>query len=114
MSKHAPVQTDAFNRPASALDKLTGRTSAEPAEDNNAPPPPTAAVPPQSDPSTMREKVPFYLRPDQLDKLDELALAYRKHTGQRLNRNDIIRQLVDQCDLDMLLTAQKAIENRKR
>ena len=114
MSKRAPVPTDAFSRPASALDKLTGRTPAEPAENQKAPPPPKAAVTPQSDTSAAREKVSFYLRPDQLDKLDELALAYRKHTGHRLNRNDIIRQLVDLCDLAMLLTAQKAIENRKR
>ena len=41
------------------------------------------------------EKISFYLRPDQVEKLDELALAYRKRAGTRLNRNELVRRLID-------------------
>ena len=43
------------------------------------------------------------MRPDQVDKLDELALAYKRKTGKRVNRNDLVRQLIDQAELDDLL-----------
>lgn len=49
------------------------------------------------------EKVSFYLRPDQLDKLEDLAREYRKHMGQRLNRNDLVRMMIDRCELEHLL-----------
>jgi hypothetical protein len=49
------------------------------------------------------EKISFYLRADQVDRLDELVLTFKKRTGKRINRNDIVRQLVDQCDLDTLV-----------
>ena len=52
------------------------------------------------------EKISFYLRPDQVDKLDELALAYKKHTGIRLNRNELVRRLIDRADLDILIGAE--------
>jgi len=54
-----------------------------------------------------REKITFYLRPDQIDKLDELVLAYRRQTGNRINRNELVRRLIDLCDLDMLLQASQ-------
>jgi len=51
------------------------------------------------------EKTTFYLRPDQIDKLDELVTSYKRHTGQRkgVNRNDIVRRLIDRADLSMLV-----------
>jgi hypothetical protein len=60
-----------------------------------------------SDSNTVKavEKTSFYLRPDQLDKLDELVMAYKRRTGKRgINRNDIIRHLIDRCELESLLT----------
>jgi Uma2 family endonuclease len=53
------------------------------------------------------EKISFYLRPDQLDKLDELALAYKKQVGTRINRNEIVRRLIDRCDLRLLLDEER-------
>ena len=44
----------------------------------------------------------FYLTPEQAEKLDDLAHDYKKHTGQRINRNDIVRYLIDQATLDSL------------
>ena len=41
--------------------------------------------------------------PDQLDKLDELAYTYKKRTGRRIDRQDIVRTLIDRCDLDTLI-----------
>ena len=51
-----------------------------------------------------REKATFYLAPGQLEKLDDLAHAYRKRTGRRVNRNEIIRFLIERAELEMLLT----------
>src|SRR2546428_4684353 len=48
------------------------------------------------------EKTTFYLTPEQAEKLDDLAHDYKKHTGQRINRNDIVRYLIDQATLDSL------------
>ncbi len=36
------------------------------------------------------EKTIFSLRPDQLDQRDELALAYERHTGRRIDRQDMV------------------------
>lgn len=49
------------------------------------------------------EKLTLYLLPRQSDKLDELTLAYKKQTGRRIQRNKLMRQLIDQATLDSLL-----------
>ena len=48
------------------------------------------------------EKTTFYLEASQSEKLDDLAHDYKKRTGQRINRNDIVRYLIDQATLDSL------------
>jgi len=45
------------------------------------------------------EKISFYLTAEQTEKLDDLTHAYRKKWGKRINRNDLIRHLVDRCNL---------------
>jgi hypothetical protein len=40
-------------------------------------------------------KVTFYLTEAQVDKLDEMVFAYKKRRGKRINRNDIVRYLID-------------------
>jgi hypothetical protein len=50
-----------------------------------------------------RSRVTMYLKPGQEQKLDVLAVEYLKATGKRINRNDIVRWLVEECDTDMLL-----------
>ncbi|MGB8346366.1 MAG: hypothetical protein WCD86_15890, partial [Ktedonobacteraceae bacterium] len=49
-----------------------------------------------------REKVTFYLTSEQADKLEELAYQHRKIKGKRINRNDIVRHLIDQCSIEWL------------
>jgi hypothetical protein len=58
-----------------------------------------------TDDSSTREKVTFYLRPDQVEKLDELVLTYKRRTGRRTNRNALMRLMLDRVDLDFLLDA---------
>jgi hypothetical protein len=45
----------------------------------------------------------FYLYPEQLEKLDDLAVAYRKKTGRRVNRQHILRWLINRSDLDLIV-----------
>lgn len=49
------------------------------------------------------QKTTFYLTPAQLDTLDELAYGYKRKTGKRINRNDIVRFLVEHAQLETLL-----------
>jgi len=49
-----------------------------------------------------KKKVSFYLDQEQEDKLDTLELQFRQHK-KKINRNDIVRYLIDQCDSDQLL-----------
>ena len=48
-------------------------------------------------------KISFYLTPEQERKLDDLAYDFLQRTGKRINRNDIVRFLVDQADADLLI-----------
>lgn len=49
-----------------------------------------------------REQVTFYLTPEQASKLDDLAYQYGKHVKKRINRNDIVRLLIDHCTIELL------------
>jgi hypothetical protein len=52
-----------------------------------------------------KHKTSVYLRQDQIDKLDDLTTDYnKKYRRQRkkINRNDIVRYLIDHCSLDSL------------
>jgi len=118
-SKRAQVPDEPFAKRPSALDKLTGADA--PVEGRTATPQHRDTVL-QSHGETAtqqaghtqaaaagkvtNEKISFYLRPDQVDKLDELTLAYKKHTGIRLNRNELVRRLIDRTDLDILIGAE--------
>lgn len=110
-SKRASVPTESFGKkPASALDKLTGRAELENFEEENTVSQYNGNTVKRYNGNTVSstskkngEKTTFYLRPDQLAKLDELTYEYNKQTAQRINRNDIIRALVDGCDIDQLL-----------
>ncbi len=48
-------------------------------------------------------KISFYLTSEQERKLDDLAYDFLQRTGQRINRNDIVRFLVDQANVDLLI-----------
>src|SRR5437867_4265873 len=48
-------------------------------------------------------KTSFYIRAEQIEKLDDLAHEYKKRTGKRIDRQDIVRALIDETNLDTLL-----------
>ncbi len=111
-TKRAQVPGAVFAKRPSALDKLTGAAP----EADTTPQDGNTVLPHNGDTALSRatgtgprkgagEKTTFYLRPDQIDKLDELVTAYKRHTGQRkgVNRNDIVRRLIDRADLSMLV-----------
>ena len=124
--RRAAVPGGVFGKRPTALEKLTGAGETEheghsPQHRTTVPPSDSHTVAPHhgdtaapSDSGTVpapgrkagrmgAEKTTFYLRPDQLDKLDELAYAYKKRTGRRIDRQDIVRLLIDRCTLDDLL-----------
>ena len=49
------------------------------------------------------KRTSFYLSERQLDKLDDFAHALSKHRRERLNRQDVLRRLVDDFKIDLLL-----------
>ena len=102
-TKRAIVPEQTFNKRPTALDKLTGKANFEGETTENK----DGNTVSQLNGNTVKsgEKTSFYLRSEQLDKLDELTIAYKKRTGKRINRNDIIRTLVDDCSLETLLTS---------
>ena len=51
------------------------------------------------------EKVTFYLTPEQVHKLDMLVYLHNndRNINKRINRNDIVRMLIEDCTLEKLL-----------
>lgn len=105
-TKRAQVAENPYKPHASAIEKLTGSAAAEdytPGTGTDA-----ATVIPQNSSTAdtgdtaapeKPEKVTFYLRRDQVEKLDELVFTYNRRAKRRINRNDIVRQLIDHADL---------------
>lgn len=62
----------------------------------------------------LRERATFYLDLEQAQKLDEMILAYRKQTGKRVNRNEIVRYLLDACDVVQVINGLERAENEQR
>ena len=48
-------------------------------------------------------KISFYFTAEQEKKLDTLELEYRLRTSRRINRNDIMRYLLDHCNIEDLI-----------
>lgn len=87
-------------QPPGAIEKLTGS-----APRRAAPAPEPAPTPGTQAPAKAERKIKptsFYLPPDQLKKLDDLAYTYNGRTGKRINRNDVVRHLVKTADMGSL------------
>lgn len=87
-----------------AIQKLTGGAQApqRPAAPPQTPASPSAGPKATTGPTRNVKPTSFYLTPQQLRKLDDLAYTYNGRTGKRINRNDIIRWLVETCDIGHL------------
>jgi hypothetical protein len=109
------ISSDIFDEePVGAIAKLTGAVRSRTAEQQTVPP--SAPAPrPASEPATTEQghepvqkqtrnvkPTSIYLTSAQLRKLDQLAYEYNEQTEKRINRNDIIRYLVDRCTLEHL------------
>jgi hypothetical protein len=92
--KKIEMPTDIYSEePAGAIQKLTGESQAQAAQ---------SAQSAKAGPIRNVKPTSFYLTPEQLRKLDDLAYTYNGRTGKRINRNDIIRWLVDVADIGSL------------
>lgn len=58
------------------------------------------------------EKTSFYITAEQSEKLDDLAHDHKKLTGQRINRNDIVRYLINQATLESLQGIKRHVKKR--
>ena len=115
MVKRVKVTAETFDKKPSALDKLVGGRAPQEAVEvqqqragaEAETPTPQETTPAR--PAIQRTYKPtsIYLDDSQLDKLDDLAHEYKKRTGKRINRNDVVRALVDQADLPSVLAAIK-------
>jgi hypothetical protein len=100
--KHPTITADVYKD--TALDKIVGEApSAQKGRETKQQP----AAQEKKVQNRNYEPTTFYLNDEQLTKLDELALAFKKRKKKRLGRNEIIRALVDQVDLQMLLNLIK-------
>jgi len=108
--KKVQIPENLYDTQPGAIQKLTGTTSRQlsqsptPAEAPPTTTPDPVVTPQQATKIQARSVKPtsFYLTPIQLRKLDDLAYTYNGRTGKRINRNDIIRRLVDTCDIGHL------------
>lgn len=109
--KKVHIPENLYDSQPGAIQKLTGTPSREQLQPRVPPvaetPIPTSnpvETPQQASKSQVRNVKPtsFYLTSTQLRKLDDLAYIYNGRTGKRINRNDIIRHLVDTCDIGNL------------
>lgn len=57
----------------------------------------------QSSNTAKREKITFYLEPEQADKLYDFMEAFRKRTGIKINQQDMLRRIIDVMTLDTVL-----------
>jgi len=60
--------------------------------------------PTKASPSALRKRISLYLDPAQVKKLDRLIVAHHNLTGQWVNQNELIRYLIDACDVEQALS----------
>lgn len=53
--------------------------------------------------SRKREKITFYLEPEQASKLYDFMEAFRKRTGVKINQQDMLRRIIDVMTIDTVL-----------
>ncbi len=100
------VQTLTINEPSTSQETDQRDTMPQNGTSHHSTVLPRNSGKPQEDEEAL-EKVSFYITTSQLNKLYDLVNEYRKRTGVRkVNRNDIIRLIIDQTDIEHLLKPQ--------
>jgi hypothetical protein len=59
--------------------------------------------PAKTTPSNLRKRISLYLDPAQVKKLDRLIVEHHTLTGQWVNQNELIRYLIDACEVEQVL-----------
>ena len=75
---------------------LQGETVA-PSSSEPVPPPQETSTSPKKD-----KKLTVYLTQEQQDKLDGLEIQYYQRQKKKVNRMEIVRYLIDRCDINDL------------
>jgi hypothetical protein len=109
----AKQRSSAFIRATSEASQTNQAPAPTPTEKETTLPPTPNTVS-SSTPETVPHddlvvKTSFYPRQDQLEKLDDLASEYNKRyrrQRKKIDRQDIVRHLIDKCDLDALADLQ--------
>lgn len=57
----------------------------------------------QNGKTAQREKITFYLDPEQANKLYDFMEAFRKQTGVKINQQDMLRRIIDVITIDTVL-----------
>src|SRR2546421_12860094 len=97
--KRASVNAETFDKPPTAIDKLaSGSAQRKDQQEEDQPQAPAATTE-----QRIHKPTSFYLDKEQLRKLDRLAYEYNEQKGTRINRNHIIRHLVESVSLGELL-----------
>lgn len=89
--------------PAKVPMSLFGGKTVKQESGNTALPQNSEDVSQQNSITVKQEKATFYLDPVHSDKLEELRLEYKKRTGRRINRQDVVRRLIENCSITDLL-----------
>jgi len=103
------ITPDIYKKQPTVMDKmLTPTEEQKPEEDKTETPPPAVQQETQAPkkPAGGRsiKQAAFAIGTEREIKLDELALAYNKQKGTRIGRNDIVRYLIDNAQLEQLLS----------
>src|SRR5438128_12122156 len=96
--KRASVNAETFDKPPTAIDKLASGSAQREDQQEDQPQAPAATTE-----QRIHKPTSFYLDKEQLRKLDRLAYEYNEQKGTRINRNHIIRHLVEEVQLGDLL-----------
>jgi len=57
----------------------------------------------QNSNTAKREKITFYLEPEQANKLYDFMEAWRQRTGVKINQQDMLRRIIDVMTIDTVL-----------
>ena len=57
----------------------------------------------QNGKTAQREKITFYLEPEQANKLYDFMETWRRRTGIKINQQDMLRRIIDVITIDAVL-----------
>jgi len=108
-ANQSTVSKEQNTMPSSTLQQHSNTVINSNAQQNNNTAIPQDTVKPQSSKAVQnsktaqREKITFYLDPEQANKLYDFMEAFRKRTGVKINQQDMLRRIIDVMAIDAVL-----------